>query len=154
MALKTRKDYFGLKTSVNSRGLVYASQLLSRLTGLPVQRNKAVVGANAFAHEAGIHQHGVLMNPETYEIMKPEDVGRQGSYMVLGKHSGRHAFHFWLEERGLYCTEMQFEEAFNAFKRFCDLKKEPDEHELLAIVRDLVHTASQAPVSELRSLFR
>jgi 2-isopropylmalate synthase len=141
MALKTRKDYFGIETGVHTQNLVYASTMLTRITGLTVPRNKAVVGPNAFAHEAGIHQHGVLMHPSTYEIMLPQDVGRAGNSMVLGKHSGRHAFHYWMEERDIHCTEMQFEEAFNAFKRLCDQKKEPEEHELLAIVRDIVHTA-------------
>jgi 2-isopropylmalate synthase len=141
MALKTRRDYYGTDTGINTQNLVYASTMLTRITGLAVSRNKAVVGVNAFAHEAGIHQHGVLMHPSTYEIMRPEDVGRAGNSMVLGKHSGRHAFHYWMEERDIHCTEMQFEEAFNAFKRLCDQKKEPQEHELLAIVRDIVHTA-------------
>ena len=155
MALRTRRDYYGLDTHINARSLFYASQMLSRITGLQVQRNKAVVGANAFAHEAGIHQHGMLMHPLTYEIMRPEDVGRSGSSMVLGKHSGRHAFHYWLEERGLHGTEIQFEEAFNAFKRLCDQKKEPEEHELLAIVRDLVQTAAhQTSLASVRSLTR
>lgn len=143
MALKTRRDYFGIDTAVNSKGLYYASQMLARTTGMAVQRNKAVVGANAFSHEAGIHQHGVLMHPSTYEIMRPEDVGRASNSMVLGKHSGRHAFHFWMEERGLSCNEMQFEEAFSAFKRLCDLKKEPEEFELLTIVRDIVPSSAR-----------
>lgn len=154
MALRTRRDYYGCDTEINSRGLFYASQMLTRLTGLPVPRNKAVVGANAFLHEAGIHQHGMLMHPSTYEIMRPEDVGQIGKHLVLGKHSGRHAFHFWLEERGLHCTEMQFEEAFNAFKRLCDQKKQAEEHELLAIVRDLVQTSPHPAPLSLRSLSR
>lgn len=144
MALKTRRDYYNVETGIQTQHLVYASTMLTRITGLAVSRNKAVVGINAFAHEAGIHQHGVLMHPATYEIMRPEDVGRAGNCMVLGKHSGRHAFHYWMEERDIHCTEMQFEEAFNAFKRLCDQKKEPEEHELLAIVRDIVHTAGHA----------
>jgi 2-isopropylmalate synthase len=154
MALRTRKDYFGMDTGIEASALFYASQMLSRITGLHVPRNKAVVGANAFAHEAGIHQHGVLMNPLTYEVMRPEDVGRSGSSMILGKHSGRHAFHYWLEERGVHCTEMQFEEAFNAFKRLCDQKKSADEEELLAIVRDLVQVHPTAPLRELRNIAR
>ncbi len=154
MALRTRRDYFGLDTGVEASGLYYASQMLSRIIGSPVQRNKAVVGANAFAHEAGIHQHGVLMNPLTYEVMRPEDVGRSGSSMILGKHSGRHAFHYWLEERGIHCTEMQFEEAFNAFKRLCDHKKHAEEDELLAIVRDLVQVAPASHLRESHQLAR
>jgi len=143
MALKTREDYYGLQTSINAKSLYYASQMLSRITGIAVAKNKAVVGANAFAHEAGVHQHGVMMHPSTYEIIKPEDVGRSGSSMILGKHSGRHAFSFWMEEHGFSCNEVQFEEAFSAFKRFCDHKKDPDDHELLAIVRDLVPSKLQ-----------
>ncbi len=154
MALRTRKDYFQAETGIEASRLFYASQMLSRITGLHVPRNKAVVGANAFAHEAGIHQHGVLMNPLTYEVMRPEDVGRSGSSMILGKHSGRHAFHYWLEERGVHCTEMQFEEAFNAFKRLCDQKKTADEAELLAIVRDLVQVHPAAPLREWRTQAR
>lgn len=154
MALRTRSDHYGCDTGIHTRSLYYASQMLARLTGLSVQRNKAVVGANAFAHEAGIHQHGMLMHPSTYEIMRAEDVGQVGQHLVLGKHSGRHAFHFWLEERRIFCTEMQFEEAFNAFKRLCDQKKNPEEHELLAIVRDLVQTSPHPATVPLRSLSR
>ncbi len=154
MALRTRRDYYGCDTGIHAKGLYCASQMLARLTGLPVSRNKAVVGANAFAHEAGIHQHGMLMHPSTYEIMRPEDVGQTGNHMVLGKHSGRHAFHFWLEERDLHCTETQFEEAFNAFKRLCDQKKQAEEHELLAIVKDLVQTSAHSASAPLRSLSR
>ncbi len=141
MALKTRHDFYGVETGIDTPQLVYASSMLTRITGLTVPRNKAVVGANAFAHEAGIHQHGMLMHPSTYEIMRPEDVGRAGTSMILGKHSGRHAFSYWLEVNDFNCTESQFEEAFHAFKRLCDQKKEPAEDELLAIISDILHPA-------------
>ena len=93
MALNTRKDYFGLSTQIKTEGIYAASKLLSTLTGNPVPRNKAIVGKNAFAHESGIHQHGVLANRETYEIMKPEDVGVSTDNLVLGKHSGLSLIH-------------------------------------------------------------
>ena len=91
MALRTRKDFFGLETGIETQGIYAASKLLATITGNPVPRNKAIVGKNAFAHESGIHQHGVLANRETYEIMKPEDVGVSTDNLVLGKHSGRAA---------------------------------------------------------------
>ena len=134
MALRTRRDYFGVRTDVNTQNLVYASSMLTQITGLHIARNKAIVGANAFAHEAGVHQHGVMMHPLTYEIMRPEDVGRTGNVMVLGKHSGRHAFNYWLEQRSIEYADRQFEDAFLAFKKLCDLKKEPTELEILAIL--------------------
>ncbi|MEX0716559.1 MAG: 2-isopropylmalate synthase, partial [Planctomycetaceae bacterium] len=92
MALRTRRDYFGCETNIVTTKLFPTSQLLQRITGVPVQRNKAIVGRNAFAHEAGIHQHGILQERTTYEIMRPEDIGYVGENLVLGKHSGRHAF--------------------------------------------------------------
>ena len=154
MALKTREDYYGVETGINTKCLYYASQLLSRITGLAVQRNKAVVGANAFAHEAGVHQHGMMMHPSTYEIMQPEDVGRAGNNMVLGKHSGRHAFNYWMEERGFNCNEIHFEEAFSAFKRLYDQKKNPEEHELLAVVQDVLPSMPQWSQSNLKTTSR
>ncbi len=154
MALRTRQDYFKVDTQIEAKRLYYASQMLTRITGLQVQKNKAVVGANAFAHEAGVHQHGVMMHPSTYEIMRPEHVGRAGNNMVLGKHSGRHAFNFWMEEHGVDCNEMQFEEAFTAFKRLYDYNKHPGEGELLTLVRDIVPKASVSSQLPLPSLSR
>ena len=102
MALRTRRDYFGdLETSVNTEELARTSRIVSRLTGYPVQYNKAVVGRNAFAHEAGIHQHGVLEDRETYEIIDATTVGQEAAQIVLGKHSGRHAFADSLAKMGI-----------------------------------------------------
>ena len=92
MAIRTREEYFDFKTSIDSTKLYPTSRLVSSITGMHVPRNKAIVGDNAFAHEAGIHQHGMLRDSSTYEIMKPQDVGIARSNLVLGKHSGRHAF--------------------------------------------------------------
>jgi 2-isopropylmalate synthase len=120
MALRVRGARFGAGTGIDSRALLPASRLLSRLTGMTVQRNKAVVGANAFAHEAGIHQHGMLRNRNTYEIMRPEDVGWPASQMVLGRHSGRHAVNDRLRALGFVLEDFEFERVFAAFKKLCD----------------------------------
>jgi 2-isopropylmalate synthase len=101
MALATRPSFFALETGIDTTKLVPASRLLSEIVGVPVQPNKAIVGTNAFAHEAGIHQHGVLVNPLTYEIMTPESVGAESSRLVFGRHSGRHALAAVLEQNGL-----------------------------------------------------
>ncbi len=141
MALKTRHDLFHLDTSIHTPKIFATSQLVSRITGLHVQRNKAIVGQNAFAHEAGIHQHGVLQCQETYEIMKPEDVGVQGNQLVLGKHSGRHAFRKWLDDRGFELTDERFEQAFKRFKTLADKKKNLFEADLIALVEGELQTA-------------
>ena len=123
MALKTRRDYFErvlgkpLETRVDTRQIVPTSQLVSRLTGMTVQANKAIVGANAFAHESGIHQHGVIMHRGTYEIMDPKEVGWTGSAIVLGKHSGRHAVRFKLESRGWKLSEEDLSRVFERFRQ-------------------------------------
>src|SRR5204862_837207 len=102
MAVRTRRDYFGdIDVNVRTEELARTSRLVSRLTGYHVQFNKAVVGRNAFAHEAGIHQHGVLSDPETYEVINASDVGQEAAQIVLGKHSGRHAFGDTLEKMGI-----------------------------------------------------
>ncbi len=134
MALKTRHDYFGLSTGVDTTRLFPSSHLVASTTGLHVQRNKAIVGKNAFAHEAGIHQHGVMMNKETYEIMKPEDVGIKCNELVLGKHSGRHAFRQWADDHGYNLTEERLQKAFEQFKILADKKKELYEEDLEALV--------------------
>ncbi|MCB1051648.1 MAG: 2-isopropylmalate synthase [Acidobacteria bacterium] len=123
MALRTRSDYFHLNTNIQTEHLHQASRLVSEVTGLEVQRNKAIVGRNAFAHEAGIHQHGVLQNAETYEIMRPQDVGVPSSQLVLGKHSGRHALQDWLNARNLHAEPQPFETFFQAFKCLADERK-------------------------------
>lgn len=134
MALKTRYDIFGVDTRINTEEIMRASRTVSSITGLQVQRNKAVVGRNAFAHEAGIHQHGVINARETYEIMRPEDIGLKGGDLVLGKHSGRHAFRQWVEDHGFHLDEDQFERAFEEFKALADKKKEVYDEDLEAIV--------------------
>jgi len=124
MALNTRKDFFGLTTAIKTEGIYGASKLLATLTGNPVPRNKAIVGKNAFAHESGIHQHGVLANRETYEIMKPEDVGVSTDNLVLGKHSGRAALKNRASKLGFELSDNQLQSVFVSFKELADSKKE------------------------------
>ncbi len=124
MAVKTRSDYFGLQTSINTRRLCPTSRLVSHITGIAVQRNKAIVGQNAFAHEAGIHQDGMLKERSTYEIMRPEDVGLARTELVLGKHSGRHALRQRVRDLGYHLDEAQLQRVFEAFKALADRKKE------------------------------
>jgi 2-isopropylmalate synthase len=141
MALKTRRDYFeGLDTRIKTTEIYPTSRLLSSIIGVPVQPNKAIVGDNAFAHEAGIHQHGVLQAAITYEIMTPQSIGRPSNELVLGKHSGRHALRERLKELGY---ELEGDELARAFKRFKDLadrKKAIYNEDLEAIVADSVVT--------------
>ncbi len=137
MAIKVRNDYFGLRTNINTKRIFPTSRLVSSLTGIAVQRNKAIVGENAFAHESGIHQHGVLAEASTYEIMKPEDVGLTASKLVLGKHSGRHAFRDRLEQLGYHLTDEQLNKAFEQFKILADRKKEIFDEDLEAIVEQM-----------------
>ena len=136
MALRTRKDFFHFDTGIRTEEIYRTSKLLQSITGVNVQPNKAIVGANAFAHEAGIHQHGVLQTPLTYEIMTPESVGVPKSQLVLGKHSGRHAFKKRLEELGVGLSEEDLNKAFGRFKDLCDRKKEVFDEDLLALVED------------------
>jgi len=140
MALRTRNDFFDVETAIHSPGLLGASQLLTKLTGLQVQRNKAIVGVNAFAHEAGIHQHGMLQHSSTYEIMRPEDIGAGQSRLVLGKHSGRHAFRQRLVESGHEIGDEAFEEIFAAFKALADKKREIFDADIEALVEGRVET--------------
>ncbi len=138
MGLKTRADLFGLNTGLDTTRLYPISRLVSRLSGVTVPPNKAVVGANAFAHESGIHQHGVLAHRETYEIMRAEDVGSVPAVMVLGKHSGRHAFRDRLENLGYQLDDEQITKAFDIFKRLCDEKKDVTDGDIEAIISDQV----------------
>jgi 2-isopropylmalate synthase len=124
MALHTRRDFYGLTTGINTRHLYPTSRKLSLITGMHVQRNKAIVGQNAFAHEAGIHQDGMLKERSTYEIMKPEDVGIPRTELVLGKHSGRHALKQRVTDLGYHLTDDQLNRLFEEFKRLADRKKE------------------------------
>jgi 2-isopropylmalate synthase len=146
MALKTRSDVFKLRTSIKTERLYPTSRLLSQVTGMHVQRNKAIVGQNAFAHEAGIHQHGMLTHRETYEIMRPEEVGFSRSSLVLGKHSGRHALKDRLIALGYNLDESQLDKVFAGFKVLCDKKKEiyDADIESLVIHGQMQGTASKA----------
>ncbi len=138
MGLKTRQDYYGVGFNLDTKQIARSSRLVSSLTGLNVQRNKAIVGANAFAHEAGIHQDGVLKEPRTYEIMRAEDIGLEKSEIVLGKHSGRHAFRSRLKELGYELDEEALEKAFVRFKTLGDKKKEIFDEDLEVIVENEV----------------
>lgn len=139
MALHTRKDLFDAYTEVKTTEICRASRLVSDVTGLPVQVNKAVVGRNAFAHEAGIHQHGVLADRSTYEIMDPEMVGWTGSGLVLGRRSGKHAFQARLQSLGYNLNPTELDKAFARFKETADKKKEIFDEDLEAIVADEVY---------------
>lgn len=134
MAIRTRGDHYGLHTGVDATHLVAASRMLSEITHTPVMRNKAIVGLNAFAHEAGIHQHGMMADPSTYEIMRPQDVGFDGTSFVLGKHSGRHAVAKRAEALGHPLAGVHLTAAFAGFKTRADQIGEIDDRELLAII--------------------
>jgi 2-isopropylmalate synthase len=134
MALKTRKDFFQADTRIDTRQITRSSNLLSRITGVKVQPNKAIVGANAFAHESGIHQHGVLNNRATYEIMTPESIGLDTNKLVLGKHSGRHAFNEKLIQLGYELNQEELDEAFRRFKDLADKKKDVFDKDIDALV--------------------
>ena len=137
MAVRTRNDQFECDTKIDATHIVPISRLVSTITGFPVQPNKAIVGANAFAHEAGIHQDGMLKNPETYEIMRAEDVGWKANRMVLGKHSGRNAFAARLKELGVeFDTQEEINYAFKKFKELADKKHEIFDEDLHALVSD------------------
>lgn len=137
MAIETRQDYFGgVRTNVNTQQIYRASRLLTQVTGITVPINKPIVGENAFAHEAGIHQDGVLKNALTYEIMEPSTIGRPSNSLVLGKHSGRHAFLDRLKALGLWYPELDMNEAFTAFKALADKKKSVYDEDLVAIVAE------------------
>jgi 2-isopropylmalate synthase len=136
MALRTRRDFFGIDSQVRTEEVFKASRLLSHITGVHVQPNKAIVGENAFAHEAGIHQDGVLKEKLTYEIMRPEDIGRPSNKLVLGKHSGRHALAARLKDLGFDLSGGDLDRAFKAFKDLADRKKEVYDEDLMAIVTD------------------
>jgi 2-isopropylmalate synthase len=138
MALKVRRDLIGLDTRIQTEQIYPMSRLVSSITGIRVQPNKAVVGANAFAHESGIHQDGLLKNKTTYEIMTPTTIGLGKSTLVLGKHSGRHAFSDRVRSLGYDLTNDQMEKALQAFKNLCDLKKQVYDEDIEAIVADEV----------------
>jgi len=136
MGLRTRRDFYQADTRVKTEEIAKTSRLVSKITGMVVQPNKAVVGANAFAHSSGIHQDGLLKEKTTYEIMRPESIGLVESRMVMGKLSGRHAFRQRLEELGYRLSDEEINRAFERFKRLADQKKEIYEEDLEAIVSD------------------
>lgn len=144
MALRTRTASRGIDTHIQTREIARTSRLVSMLTGYPVPPNKAIVGANAFAHEAGIHQHGVMVERTTYEIMDPVDVGLEGSRLVLGKHSGRHAFFKALNELGFSLEPEEAQRAFTRFKALADRKIRITDVDLEAIVVDEIGTEDEA----------
>ena len=143
MALNVRQDILPYKTNIDTRHIYPSSKLLSSITGIMVQPNKAIVGANAFAHEAGIHQHGVMMEKSTYEIMTPESIGLHQNKLVLGKHSGRHAFNQRLESLGYQLEPEDLEKTFVRFKALADKKKEIFDEDLDAIVADEIIRAPE-----------
>ena len=134
MALKTRKDFFGADTRVNTTQIYRSSRMIQTITGVPVAPTKPIIGANAFAHESGIHQHGVLNNKETYEIMTPESVGIPQNAIVLGKHSGRHAFEARLTDLGYTLPKEKIDKAFAKFKDLADKKKVIKDRDLEALI--------------------
>ncbi len=136
MALKTRPGTFNTGTTIDTTGLYPLSRLVTTITGIMVQPNKAIVGANAFAHEAGIHQDGILKNPMTYEIMRPETVGLNKNKLVLGKHSGRHALHTHLKELGYDLSDEELKIVFKEFKALADKKKNVHDEDLEALVTE------------------
>jgi 2-isopropylmalate synthase len=134
MALKTRDAFFNLDTGINTTRLYPTSRMLANIVGTPIPRNKAVVGENAFAHESGIHQHGMLKHHSTYEIMRPQDVGLSRTSLVLGKHSGRHAFRERVEELGFHVSDAELNQLFEEFKALADKKKELFDGDIEALV--------------------
>jgi len=144
MAVRTRQDVFSCNVHLDTTQIVSCSKLVSTITGFPVQPNKAIVGENAFAHESGIHQDGVIKNRETYEIMRAEEVGWHTNRMVLGKHSGRNALRERLKELGIeFATEAELNETFGRFKELADKKHEIYDEDLQALVTDALATADE-----------
>jgi 2-isopropylmalate synthase len=142
MALKTRQDHYHAGTRINTSKLCGASRLVSSITGMMVQRNKAIVGQNAFAHEAGIHQHGMLQDRSTYEIMRPDDVGFVGTNLVLGKHSGRHAFRTRVGELGFHLDDATFQRVFDDFIALADKKKDVYDADIVALIDNRVNVTA------------
>ncbi len=143
MTLKVRQDVLGFETGVNTREIFRTSQLVSNLSGIRVQPNKAIVGANAFAHESGIHVDGLLKSRQTYEIMTPDSIGLSDMKIVLGRHSGKHAFKKRLEDLGYTLTDEEFERAFEQFLLVADRKKEVFDEDLAAIIEGEIRTISE-----------
>jgi 2-isopropylmalate synthase len=150
MALRTRKNLFGLETGINTEEIYPSSAMLVNLTGMLVQANKAIVGRNAFAHEAGIHQDGVIKEKLTYEIMRPEDVGIKESKLVMGKHSGRHALKKKYQELGFELNAAELEKAYVLLKKVADKKKEVFDEDLIVTVRDALRISP--PVYKIKNI--
>ena len=138
MALRTRRDLYDADTNINTEEIMKSSRLVTKITGISVQPNKAIVGANAFAHESGIHQDGLLKEKSTYEIIKPESIGLHASKLVLGKHSGRHAFKTKLKELGYDISDEELNSAFERFKRLADQKKEIFDEDIEVLISEEV----------------
>ena len=142
MNLKTRPDFFNIDTNINTQELFKSSQMVSRFTGITIQRNKAIVGKNAFAHEAGIHQHGVLSNPLCYEIMNPDDIGKK-TELVVGKHSGKHAIEKGLNELGYKFDKDSLLAIVQAVKSLADKQKTVLQEDIMAIADDVLNTSNK-----------
>jgi 2-isopropylmalate synthase len=143
MAIRTRQDFYQCTTNINSQRLVPSSRLLSAITGMHVQRNKAIVGKNAFAHEAGIHQDGMLKEPSTYEIMRPEDVGLAKTDLVLGKHSGRAALADRARALGYRLSAEQVQSVFDQFKKLADKKKEIYDGDIVSLIQQQIQDVQE-----------
>ena len=143
MAMKTRRDFLKADTNIDTRKIYPASRMVSAITGVHVQRNKAIVGENAFAHEAGVHQHGMMANRQTYEIMRPEDIGVPASKLVLGKHSGRHALEERIEAMGFKLPAEQLDEVFEKFKILADKKKDIYDADIEAIIDQQIGSVTE-----------
>ena len=143
MALRTRKDLFNADTNINTEEIMRSSRLVTKITGMTVQPNKSIVGANAFAHESGIHQDGLLKEKSTYEIIRPESIGLHKTKFVLGKHSGRHAFRTRLVELGHSLSDEEINSAFDRFKKLADQKKDIYDEDLEALVSDEIRTVPE-----------
>lgn len=152
VAMHIRKDLYQVETGLNLKEIKRTSQLVSRLTGFMIQPNKAVVGKNAFAHESGIHQDGVLKNPETYEIISPDLVGEEEVPLVLGKHSGRAAFRDRAIKMGYDLTDEKLNKAFQEFKKLADRKKEITEDDLVTLLTEQSVSIEDIPLFELKSV--
>jgi 2-isopropylmalate synthase len=152
MATRVRPDRYEYDTAVVSEQLYPASQVLSEITGVPVQPNKAIIGRNAFAHEAGIHQDGVLKNPLTYEIMTPQSVGVPDSRLVLGKHSGRHALSLRCEQLGYQFDRRELDEVYRRFVVLADQIKNVEDHHLLELIRELRPVLQRMPPAHVEAM--
>lgn len=143
MAMRTRNDQYPYQNNIVTEQIMSASRTLSAVTGFPVQPNKAIIGANAFAHESGIHQDGMLKNAETYEIMTPESVGLTRSTLVMGKHSGRHAFKSKLSDLGYSLSDNELNDAFQRFKDLADKKKQVFDEDILALIDEQIASSNE-----------